>query len=565
MNLYYISFFLILFFFLVTLFFLRFFIANINKIHKFLFITKYHLNLKKYQHYFYGLEKYMEDFLISGQKYLKINNYIFKKNSKNSFSNKLKFKYIILILLNKSSNYLNYRLNSKKYNKNVSNNSINFIKIKSNNKKFSIINSKENEILRTFYINKNKKNLVLILFVDGMSGYLSNNLKNSINFFGKSNKFSEVFSNAPWTLPAFSNLITGQYTSTHLNYAPRSFYSNRKQLTETSRIKSDLTLFEYFQKKGYVTASYSPYVRINPTYNFDRGVDIFKYCEDNSADEIIDSLISQIEFFKDTSNFIFAHLFDVHHKLKNHDRLADFIYQPENHYNYIKINDPNKRNNFLEKIQNEKLKTFLDQKNFSEEVESINRIQLVDFRLERLYEYLRKKNFDDYTIILMGDHGTRFNSLDSTGNVLDKHHQNIGFFIKDKKYKNFLNKKKNYIETIDIFPSLVSKYGSINSKKINKKINGINTIFGNKVKNNVVSESIYNSDYNLLINYKENYLHSSYKIEKNIIVSKLETQYYDKNQKKIGIKNRNFPYKNLIEIEKKHILNSKLTLNKNIK
>ena len=40
-------------------------------------------------------------------------------------------------------------------------------------------------------------------------------------------------------------------------------------------------------------------------------------------------------------------------------------------------------------------------------MEIINRIKLVDFRLQRLYNYLRTKKFDDYSIILMGDHGTR--------------------------------------------------------------------------------------------------------------------------------------------------------------
>ena len=55
-----------------------------------------------------------------------------------------------------------------------------------------------------FHINKNKKKLVLILFVDGMSNYLSNNLHNSLNYFGNANHFSKVFSNAPWTLPALA-------------------------------------------------------------------------------------------------------------------------------------------------------------------------------------------------------------------------------------------------------------------------------------------------------------------------------------------------------------------------
>ena len=111
----------------------------------------------------------------------------------------------------------------------------------------------------------------------------------------------------------------------------------------------------------------------------------------------------------------------------------------------------------------------------------------------------------------MGDHGTRLSSLNPTGNILDKYHQNIGFFIKDKKIKNFSKKKKNYIKTIDIFPSLISKYGSMKSRSIIKQINGKNTLFGNTKKENVFSESLYTSGYNLLINDQESYQYSSYK------------------------------------------------------
>ena len=78
------------------------------------------------------------------------------------------------------------------------------------------------------------------------------------------------------------------------------------------------------------------------------------------------------------------------------------------------------------------------------------------------------------------------------------------FLLKIKKLK-FFTKEKNYIETIDIFPSLISKYGSMKSRSIIKQINGKNTLFGNIKKENVFSESLYTSDYNLLINDQESY------------------------------------------------------------
>ena len=73
----------------------------------------------------------------------------------------------------------------------------------------------------------------------------------------------------------------------------------------------------------------SPYVELTLRIILIENSNIFKHCEGSSIDEIIDDLIAQIEFFKDTSNFIFAHFFDVHHKQKMHDRLSDFIYQSD--------------------------------------------------------------------------------------------------------------------------------------------------------------------------------------------------------------------------------------------
>ena len=544
---------------LFTLFIFRFLINNLFSLHKFIFLKKNFIvnliQLKKHQHYFYKLEKYNNELLISGEKYFKINNYLFKLNKVKKISNKLT-KNLILILFNNKSKFFKFKLDNIFYNKPISNNSINFLKIKTDKKKINILKDTNTKILNSFSINKNKKKLVLLLFVDGLSNHLSKNLKYSLKFFGKTNHLNNVFTNSAWTLPSLGNLITGQYTSTHLNYSPRSFYINKKKFSGTTKINSKITMFEYFKKKGFITGSYSPYVRINPTYAFDRGVDIFRFCENSTTDEIIDNLISQIEFFKDTSNFIFAHFFDAHHRIKTYDSVADYLHQPEKNYNYMELN---KEQKIEKKNNNLKLKTFLKQKNFSDEIEVINRMRLIDFRLQRLYDYISKKKLDDFTILLMGDHGTRLNNLNNTGNVLDKFHQNIGFFIKDKRVKKFKTKKNNYLETVDLFPSLVSRYGDFKNKTFNKEFDGYNTLFSSQNKKNIFSESIYNDKYNLLVNYNENYLYSSYKIKDNKISFNIEKKYYDRNQNEV--KNfKNFPYKHLETLENKHLKNSKLKI-----
>ena len=137
------------------------------------------------------------------------------------------------------SNYFDYSLNKKKFNKITDANSINYLKINTKNKKlieFEVTNNEK--ILNTFFIKKNeKKNLVLILILDGLSYHLSSMLPFSRKFF-LNNNFKNAYANAEWSFPVFSNLITGQYSSTHLNYKPITYYSDINFLDNSTCINS---------------------------------------------------------------------------------------------------------------------------------------------------------------------------------------------------------------------------------------------------------------------------------------------------------------------------------------
>ena len=160
--------------------------------------------------------------------------------------------------------------------------------------------------------------------------------------------------------------------------------------------------------------------------------------------------------------------------------------------------------------------------------------------------------------MLFGDHGTRFKNSIITGNVLGKYHQNVGLFIKDKKIKSFSNKKNKFIETIDIFPSLISRYGKNNDTKLKKQFDGKNTIFSNTKKDYVIAENIYKKDFNLLINLNGNYLHSSYKMKKNTLIEKIGSEFYNKKENLVKYSNNNLKSERLKSIEKKHMKNIKL-------
>ena len=518
---------------------------------------------KKLQQFFYSYEQFKEEIIIFGKKYIKLNNYLFQnpngqiKVPKNLGRNIFQ---VIIVFYSKNAKYFNYLINKKEYTRVVNPKSFNFFKIKiPKNNNFKIKKNKNDLILKTFYIKKTKKKLVLMVMLDGLDNSLSSFLNHSNKFFQPSNKLNSMWSNSPWTLPTFSNLLTGMYTSRHLNYKPRSYYSSslsKKNLS--SFINPHLTLFEFFQKNNFITGCYSPYSRINPTYNFDRGVDILKYCKEESADEIIDNVIAQLEMFNASSNFIFIHLFDAHHVIKGFNRIADYAKFPENNFNYKEeIEKENKKkikkNEFINPLE-----ASLLEKNFHQQRETISSVQYCDLRLNYLYNYLSKNKFDDFTIMLFGDHGTRFKNSIITGNVLGKYHQNVGLFIKDKKIKSFSNKKNKFIETIDIFPSLISRYGKNNDTKLKKQFDGKNTIFSNTKKDYVIAENIYKKDFNLLINLNGNYLHSSYKMKKNTLIEKIGSEFYNKKENLVKYSNNNLKSERLKSIEKKHMKNIKL-------
>ena len=61
--------------------------------------------------------------------------------------------------------------------------------------------------------------------------------------------------------------------------------------------------------------------------------------------------------------------------------------------------------------------------------------------------------------------GLEESKKNKTNKVLSKMQNNIGFYIKDKKFKFASSKRKKTLQVVDIFPSLLSRY----SKKYIKK------------------------------------------------------------------------------------------------
>lgn len=495
----------------------------------FLFKLRSLLFLKKYQKEFFYIEKYKEIVSLYDKKFLIVQNYCFelKKKIKNKFSFGKKVLKAIIIIYSKNK-YFNYKLDNERFQKKIDTRTINFLKFENiNNKKLELLTNQKDKVLNVIKINKkSQKKLVLIILLDGLNYKISNNLKYSKKFF-KHSSLNNFWSNAEWTMPSFANLITGNLTSTHGLYNHYSFYNNKKNSTS---LKDENTLFKFFSSKGFVTGCYTGCVRINPTYNLLNNIDIFKHCDQEKGENIVEYVKGQLELFKDTSNFIFLHLLDGHHVMDTGLKKSNFAFQNPKHYKNI-YNDFN---------DNMYKKTPFRRYSNSAKSEILSLYSDADLILDNLYSYLDKKNYDDYTIMLMGDHGKVMDNEPDQHRLLCNDMNNIGFFIKDKKFKNFNKKKMHNI--IDIFPSLCERYGR-NIKL--KKFDGFNTLYNKRVNRKLtISESLFKDKLQIAVRKNDLHFHA----DKNFGEKKFNNfEFYKKKLnkiKKVKIENKIFKYFN---------------------
>lgn len=502
---------------------------------------------KKYQKHFYLNEEFKNKikFYKNRVVYFYDNHILEEKDLiKKDYFKKIKNYKEILLRVVSTKKKFNYKVDKKNFSRKIYPNKLNFINIKIDRSKIlDIKKDKETMVFKPILTKKNsKKKLVLALLVDGFGHDILSSLPNTKKFFGSKNLFTNVWANSNWTLPSYGNLITGKYAANHKGYNSEGKYDSK----EIVSYKSQLNIYEYFAKQGFVTGCYSPYQRINPTYDSARGADIFCNNDLFDANEMTENVISHLNLFKSNSNFVFAHFFDAHGPRYKKIRMQEAVHL-------------SKENRKLENSIEKNKKRALAEIRFEDEIETIGMFKYIDTQLNKLYEFIKSEKFDDYTIILFGDHGTRLGSKVKKNYLLSNNICNINLFVKDKK-KNFSSShRKKLIQMIDFFPSLAARYPSDKNRLVKKEVDGINSIFS-KTKNNFsLSESQYNSkitperpyEINIRKNNNQLYSISTFKNDK---IKKSTNLYLSKNQNEIKINkmNKNI-FNQLIQIKKKHI------------
>lgn len=252
---------------------------------------------------------------------------------------------------------------------------------------------------RTFYgkpiplhHEKTRRKLVLNLFVDGLAQCelegekFAEQMPFTAAFFAKGTVCTRTYATAEWTYPSIAGYVTGLDTDHHMMYHGEL----------AGRMPEEYqTLAEYFQEKGYYTAMLNGDWRIIPPYGHARGYEQFVYqhqWQGQKADMLIGQVIEQIETFKETDQFLWVSIGDLHD-------IADDIELPY----YVQGSMEIEEECGIEEMGPTSVK---QSHSLSKIIKYRKMMRRIDLLLNALYSYL-EANFKEEEILisLFADHG----------------------------------------------------------------------------------------------------------------------------------------------------------------
>lgn len=233
-----------------------------------------------------------------------------------------------------------------------------------------------------------RKKLVLNIFVDGLSQTVLDNMQeimpNTYRFFKNGVICKNAHTTADWTLPSVASVVTGQTVTNHQIIHSKLLH----HIDYNTPI-----LFEYFKDAGYNTTKIGGNWRIIPTYGYARGMDRVLYQHHYNgyfAENIISDVIDQIYEMRDTDQFIWMEIGELH-------QIADEI-NMGSCVSELSAMENGKFSNTINSVKQEydplKIEYYKKQ------------IGKVDRKLENLYHYIEDNFSDDEIIVsLFADHG----------------------------------------------------------------------------------------------------------------------------------------------------------------
>lgn len=269
--------------------------------------------------------------------------------------------------------------------------------------------------------NPKKKRLVLNLFIDSLNEKIIKQygmkklMPNTKRFFEHGFSCNQYYSCSEYTLPSIATYWTGKQASRHMNLDNEfrwDFMGEQKNLAE------------YFKEAGYVTAKIGGNDAVTPTQGYIRGMDSFLFqmnAEGMTVKEVVSDTIEHLETFKETNQFVWLDIVDLHH-------VAGGFVRSMNIQSKVPLQ--------ARFIDNEINTTVKQSRSMNREQIYIAEMQKMDLYLSLLYQYL-KENYQENEMIVtfFSDHGTAF-LVDNDQPFISWQRTNVPLLIKAEGIKS---------------------------------------------------------------------------------------------------------------------------------
>ncbi len=258
--------------------------------------------------------------------------------------------------------------------------------------------------------------------------------------------FMNSHSNAPWTLPSISSMLTSRYPSA----------IGVKNLVSKISDK-EFTLTELMKEEGYKTCSIISHILLKKIYGLSQGYDI--YNERNISDKfgnhysisspgVTNDAVDFIRSNRNNKFFLFLHYFDPHYIYMDHEKSSGYR-GPFTSKDISFLRKQIRTGNYSKK-DIEYLKYCYD-----------TEIRFTDKYISKFISELKKLDiFNNSLIIFTSDHGEEFIERGWLGHstTLNSEQTNVPLIIKLPEH-NHINVKKYMnmnISNIDIVPTITS-------------------------------------------------------------------------------------------------------------
>lgn len=321
-----------------------------------------------------------------------------------------------------------------------------------------------------------RKKLVLSFFVDGLTqeilcdSQFKEHMPNTYCFFSKGIICTQAYSTAEWTFPSLAAYETGLDTLNHMLF--HNILNNELPL-------DFCTLSEYFKKEGYFTSKIDGDWRSTYTCGYTRGIDQYIYQHQHygaRAEQQIINIIEHLEAFKDTDQYLWMCIGDLHD-------IADELDLSPAMQNHLPL-----EYRTLEKHS----ETSVKQSYSENKAETYKKMATyLDTLFGLLYSYIENnyKN-DEILISLFADHGQGY-LVPSDRPFLSKERSHVAFMFRGGDLKPCITDE--IISSADYLP-IMCKFAGITQS--NAPINGLlPKIFGGSSERAfAITESLHPGD-----------------------------------------------------------------------